>query len=218
MLTGPLMAALILLLFWAAMLASLRDKSLTFDEGAYAAAGCSAWRLGDYRLNPEAGPLPQRVAGLPLALGPYRFPSTDSAHWRNAQAQLLGYDFFFTLGNDAGEMAGRGRAACGALAVLLGALVWAWSRKLFGPLGGMISLLLYVLNPTVLANGALMTSDMAAALFFAAATWGWWTLLDRISIGRLLLSALLVGGLFVFENVGPADRAGDVCIGGGPAV
>ena len=191
------MAALILLLFWAVMLASLRDKSLTFDEGVYAVAGASYWRLGDYRLNPEAGVLPQRVAGLPLALGPYRFPSTDSVHWRNSQPPYLGYDFFYELGNDARQMAARGRAACGVIAVVLGALVWAWSRKLFGPLGGMVSLLLYVLSPTVLANGALMTSDMAAALFFAAALWGWWAVLHRMSAGRLLVSALLAGGLFV---------------------
>jgi len=191
------MAALILLLFWAFMLSSLRNKSLTFDEGAYAAAGASYWRLGDYRLNPEAGALPQRVAGLPLALGPFKFPPPGTNHWRDSIAPSLGYDYFYSLGNDAGRMAARGRAACGAMAVLLGALVWAWSRRLFGAAGGMISLLLYVLSPTVLANGALMTSDMAAALFFAAATWAWWAVLHRVSPGRLLVGGLLTGGLFV---------------------
>jgi hypothetical protein len=196
-LTGPATVAVILLLFWLAMAASLRDKSLTYDEGSFALAGCSYWRLGDYRLSPETGLLPQRVAGLPLALGAYKFPSVESSDWRNSQLPPLAFDWFYKLGNDAKRMAASGRAACGMLAVLLGAVVWAWSRKLFGPRGGMVSLMLYVLNPAILANGSLMTSDTAAALFFLAASWAWWGMLHRMSAGRLLGSALLAGGLFV---------------------
>jgi len=189
--------AAILLLFWVAMVASLRDKSLVFDEVLHATAGFSYWRFGDYGFQPENGNLPQRVAGLPLALGSYKAPATDSSEWRNSQAPVVGYNWFYELGNDAERMAASGRAACGVLAVLLGAVVWAWSRKLFGPKGGMISLILYVLNPTILANGALMTSDMAAALFLLAATWGWWAVLQRMSAGRVVVSALLMGCLFV---------------------
>jgi len=201
-LTGPAVATAILLLFWLAMVAGLRDKSLTYDEAMYAVAGASYWRLGDYRLSPEAGLLPQRVAGLPLALGPYQFPSADSDDWHHSQLTMLAYNWFYRMGNDAQRMAAAGRAACGGLAVLLGAVVWAWARRLFGPRGGMISLLLYVLSPTILANGALMTSDMAAALFFLAATWGWWAVLHRLSPGRLLASGLLAGGLLVSKMSG----------------
>ena len=64
----------------------------------------------------------------------------------------------------------------------LGGLVWAWSRQIFGPLAGMFSLLLYVFNPSILANGALMTSDTASALFFFAATWAWWGMLQRFTL------------------------------------
>ncbi len=196
LLTGPAMVAAILLLFWLALAASLRDKSLTFDEILHATSGFSDWRFGDYGIQPESN-LPPRVAGLPLALGPYKPPATDSADWRNSRDPNVGYAWFYEMGNDAARMAAAGRAACGLLAVLLGAVVWAWSRQLFGPRGGMVSLILYVLNPTILANGALMTSDMAAALFFLAASWAWWAVLHRVSAGRLLGSALLAGGLFV---------------------
>ncbi len=196
LLTGPATVAVILLLFWLALAASLRDKSLTFDEVLHATSGFSDWRFGDYGIQPESN-LPPRVAGLPLALGPYQPPATDSADWRNSRDPNVGYAWFYEMGNDAARMAASGRAACGVLAVLLGAVVWAWSRQLFGPWGAMVSLLLYVLNPAILANGSLMTSDMAAALFFLAATWGWWGVLHRLSAGRLAVSALLAGGLFV---------------------
>jgi Dolichyl-phosphate-mannose-protein mannosyltransferase len=194
-LTGPAAVVLVLAVFWAVLVSSLSQKSLTFDEAAYAAAGCSYWRFSDYRLNPEAGQLPQRVAGFPLARGESRFPSARSPDWQGSNAQAVGWQFFYGLGNDARRMASQGRAACGLLAVALGAVIWGWSRRLFGPAGGMISLLLYVLNPGFLANGALMTSDTAAALFFTAATWAWWQLLRRVTSARLVLSGALAGAL-----------------------
>jgi hypothetical protein len=196
-LLGPWAAAVILIGFWVFLQASLRDKSLTFDEVASATAGCSYWRFGDFRLQPENGHLPQLVAGLPLALGPETFPSTDSENWRNANVLFLGFDWFYQLGNDAAAMGARGRAVCGLLAVALGALVWSWSRQLSGPVGGMISLLLYVFSPTVLANGALMTSDMAVALFFFAALASLSALGQCLTIGRVLGSGLLLGALAV---------------------
>jgi hypothetical protein len=184
-------------LFWVLLTASLRDKSLTFDEASYATAGYADWRFHDFRLAPESGQLPQRLIGVPLALGSYRFPATDSPLWRDSRFLELGSAWFYEIGNDAAAMAARGRGAAGLLAVALGALVWAWSRRLFGPVGGMVSLFLYVLSPTVLANGALIGSDMAVALFFAAALGALWRLMQRLTLGRLTLSALLIGGLIL---------------------
>jgi hypothetical protein len=188
---------LVLLVFWIVMLSSLGEKSLTADEPGHAAAGFSYWRYNDYRMNPENGNLPQRWMAIPFLFGGYSFPSSDSEAWRSADAATLSDQLFYHSGNDAFGMTLLGRAMSGLLAVILGALVWWWSRRLFGPVGGMLSLLLFVLDPTVLANGALMTSDTASALFLAASVLGVWTVLHQITPGRVLLSALLMGGLFV---------------------
>jgi Dolichyl-phosphate-mannose-protein mannosyltransferase len=203
LLTGPVAAGVVLLAFWTAICAGMSGKSMGFDEILHATAGYSYWRYGDYGMQPENGNLPQRVAGLPLALGPGKPPPTDSADWRDSEAPLVGYDWFYTEGNDAVGMIAEGRAACAIMAVALGALVWAWSRSLFGPRAGLLSLLLYVLNPTILANGALMTSDTAASLFFLAAVWGWWSVLRRATLGRIIGSSALCGGLFVSKMSAP---------------
>jgi hypothetical protein len=195
--TGWPAAGAVLLLFWLFMVASLRDKSLTFDEVVYAAAGYSQWHYGDFRLQPENGQLPERVAGLPLELSLPPLPPPDKAAWKDADQWQIGGQWLYRSGSDAESLGADGRMACGLFAVALGALAWAWSRRLFGPFGGMTSLLIYVLNPTVLANGALMTSDMATALFFLASAWATWALLHRLTPGRLLLSALLLGALFL---------------------
>ena len=196
-LTGGPAAAVILVAFWLTMLASLREKSLTTDEAVHVTAGYSYWHYNDYRLDPENGNLPQRLMALPLWFGKFPFPGRGVEAWRTADEWALADTWFYRMGNDAAGMLRRGRAASSLTAVALGALVWGWSRRLFGPWGGLLSLLLFVLSPTVLANGALMTSDTACALFFLAATGALWRTLERLTPGRVLASALLVGGLFL---------------------
>src|SRR5206468_5296190 len=71
------------------------------------------------------------------------------------------------------------------------------ARRLFGPLGGLIALLLYAANPAILANGALMTSDLPAALGFLASLACIWLVLERITPGRVALGALAIAGLFL---------------------
>lgn len=188
---------MILSAFWLFLVASTRDKSLTFDESGHAAAGFSYWKFNDYRFNPENGNLPQRVIGLPLVWRHDRFPPTESEEWRTAEKWSWAYRWFYQLGNDAEAMIRWGRAAGAVFAVALGALVWLSARRLFGPWGGLLALLLFVLDPAILANGALMTADTACALFFLASTLGLWALLQRVTVGRVLLSSLAVGGLCV---------------------
>jgi hypothetical protein len=80
---------------------------------------------------------------------------------------------------------------------MLGLLVYAWSRQLFGAGGGLLSLLVYAFCPTLLAHGALATSDLMAAFFFMASVWSLWALLHRLSPFRLLVSAGALLGLFL---------------------
>ena len=78
----------------------------------------------------------------------------------------------------------------GAATVLL---VFFWSYRLWGALGGVISAVFCALCPTMLAHSDLATSDMCMAFFLLAAPSAyWWHLHD----GRLrvwFLSALVLG-------------------------
>ena len=196
-LTSPVAAGLVLVAFWVLLLASVRDKGFAYDESVHATAGASYWIHNDYRLNPENGNLPQRLEGLPLVLSGYRFPPVDSEAWRSSDEWVVTEQWLHRMGHDEIVMLWRGRIASGLLALALGALVWATARRLFGDAGGMVALLLYVLNPTILANGALMTSDMAAAFFFLASPLCFWAMLQRLSPSRLVVSGLVMGGLAV---------------------
>ncbi len=105
-------------------------------------------------------------------------------------------EFFHNSGNDADAMLLQGRAMIGLLSVALGLLVYLWSRQLFGPIGGLISLALYAFSPTMLSHGFLATADLSTALFFTAAVWTLWALVAPHFLvhacGKLLCTGRIV--------------------------
>jgi hypothetical protein len=56
----------------------------------------------------------------------------------------------------------------------LGLLVWYWCRSLYGSQAGMGALLLYVFNPTLLAHGKEITSDVITTFFVVLTVFFFW--------------------------------------------
>src|SRR5437762_9623475 len=185
-----------MLVYFGMAVTSVREKSTTFDELSHLTAGYSYWITGDFRLNPESGTLAQQWQALPLVLRGYRFPSLDQEAWWQADVFAVGYHFFYDQGNDVGAMLRAGRTMTAVLGVGLGLLVYAWSRRVFGPTGGILSAALYAFCPTLLAHGRLITTDLAAALFFTASVWSLWVAFHTVSPGSVLVAALAVAGLW----------------------
>jgi hypothetical protein len=194
-LTSPWAALAVLVAFYAVLLGVARQHSATMDEPLYATAGFTYWKLGDYRIQPENGILPQRLFGLALLSGDFHLPASESNAWRESKQWEIAYEWIHQEGHDTAALLFRGRAVAAAFAVALGAVVWVWSLQLFGPVGAMLSLLLYVLNPTILANGALMTSDVCSALFFLLALRAATRALQRMTLARVAASAVALGAL-----------------------
>ncbi len=195
--------ALVLAVYYAMAVGAASHNSVAFDEMAHLTAGYSYWAFNDYRLHPENGNWPQRWAALPVVAGNYRFPPLDQQGWTWSNMYIMGDQFFYQAGNDADTMLSRGRAMVALLGVALGALVFAWARRLVSRVGAWVSLLLFAFSPTLLAHGALVTSDMAAALFFTAAVGALWAALHRLTSWTLLGSAALVAGVFLSKFSAP---------------
>jgi len=81
--------------------------------------------------------------------------------------------------------------------VAAGLLVFCWARRLWGDAGGLLALAFYVVSPTTLAQGPLITSDMCAAFWLLAATGAWWRASGELTWGNLLLSGAATGLAFV---------------------
>jgi 4-amino-4-deoxy-L-arabinose transferase-like glycosyltransferase len=193
-------------LYVAMALSGIAQKSGTYDEYVHVTAGYSYWTFDDYRLDPENGNWSQRLVALPLVMenaGARAFPSLDQPAWHASDMWALSDDFFFAPGRNADALLFRARAVVAVVGALLGALVFAWARSLFGGPGAWTAFVLYVFSPTMLAHGALATSDMIGAAFFTAALWAMWTALHRATPWTLAVSVLATSGLFLAKPSAP---------------
>src|SRR5439155_26498611 len=103
----------------------------------------------------------------------------------------------YDLGNALGGVQVAGRPMTAVRGVGLWLLVYAWSRRLFGPTGGVLSGALYAFCSTLLARGRLITADLAAALFFTASVWSLWVALHPVSPGSGVAAARGGAGLWL---------------------
>ena len=196
---GLLLAGMFLLAF-----DSLRRESVTVDEPLHLTAGYASWAFGDYRLQESNGALPQRWFSIPLLFSDVRFPARGDADWRHPGylGLFICDKFLFHSGNDPDALILRGRLMAVAVALLLAMAVYCWAGRLFGAAGGLTACFLCATDPTVLAHGGLMTSDVTAALFFLMSVGCFWSLLRRFSYFRLAASTVCFGLLMVSKMSG----------------
>lgn len=171
------------------------NKCATFDEASHLANGYSIWATGDYRMFP-VGLATQRWMTLPLVAAGVPGPPTDQPMWYTANNWDYGRQILYESKLDGAKLLRESRFMTSLLSAMLAVLTFLWARKLFGTAGGFVALTLYVLNPTVLAHGALVTLDMGASLAILAAMTSLWSVLQRFSYGRLALSAVVWGLAF----------------------
>lgn len=171
-------------------------NSVTVDEFAHMPAGYVALREGALGVYPKTPPLVRSLEALPwLATRPELTPGI--------LARLDPYDPWhpWILGDDLMQhnpdfydrLFTRSRLVTLALALVGGVLIWFWSRRLFGPQGGLLSLALFATTPTILAHASVATVDMGSAVLFSATLFALWRFLQRPSTKRALICGLLLG-------------------------
>ncbi|HEX4130069.1 MAG TPA: glycosyltransferase family 39 protein [Pirellulales bacterium] len=207
---GGLIVPVLLTAYWLLALGSSANKSNTFDEIAHITAGYSYWSQNDYRLQPENGNWPQRWMAIPLVVLGYQYPDlTNDQAWQVSSVWEVGKSFFFkmidtgTPVNDVKHLLLWSRGMMGLVAVALGALTYSIAKRLFDVRVARAALVLFAFCPSMLCNGVLATSDIAATFFFLASVWCAWQLLHALSIKNLLLSCLATGGLFLSKFSSP---------------
>src|ERR1019366_4241654 len=102
------------------------DKSMTSDEIAHLTAGHAYNLLGDFRVPPENGNLPQRWAALPLALAGAPLPPTSLQIWRDADVWRYGHALFYEQALPTEEPLFAGRAMIALFSAATGLLVFFW--------------------------------------------------------------------------------------------
>ncbi len=94
------------------------------------------------------------------------------------------------------------RAGSMVFALAAALLIAAWAARLFGPVGGLVGLWLAVFDPTLLAHGKQVTSDVAVAVFTVAAVYAYSRWRDRLTGWALVACALATAGAILSKFSG----------------
>lgn len=192
-----LVLPLFLLLVLARAFAPLTGHSATWDEPQHLAAGLRA-SSGDWRMDPEHPPLARLWASLPLVAERARQADQDPAAgvdpdtWVGEEQFHVARRLLFE-GREPDGLLVPARGMILLLHLGLGLLLWAGARAWKGERFAALALLLYALEPNLLAHGALVTTDLAPALFVFASVGLLWRLGRRPSVALALLLALAQG-------------------------
>ncbi len=157
-------------LFLALAIAGSSGSSATWDEPIHLTAGYAALTRADFRVDPSHPPLLRMWAALPVvALRPSIDVDTDAIDGVAPETWLgAAYAFahrFMYVENDADRMLGAARIMIVLLGVALGVLVFAWARAWLGVVPAAVALLLFAIEPNLLAHSALVTTDLGVTLF-----------------------------------------------------
>ena len=166
-----------------------RANTITWDEPDHIYSGYMSWR-GDFGLNPEHPPLVKFVATVPLLLMQLNVPEMQDRPYR-LQAVLGGRDFIFR--NDADKIVFRAQMAASIFTLLLLVIAFLATREMFNTTAGFLALGLLLFDPTLLAHGALVTTDAAQCCFLLASIYAFYRYVQLPSAGRLMITGVAAG-------------------------
>jgi hypothetical protein len=187
-LTSRLIAAALLALLAILLYASARQESQVFDESDHLYAGYEYWMHGDFGTNPEHPPLVKMLATIPLLSMGLKEPPPFPVPFFKIEDFVNGTKFLYGGGN-ADVLLMRGRTVVALFSLAMATLVYLAAGEVFGPLAGLLALGLFVFEPVMLSNGALVTTDMPLACLFFASTYAFYRFLKRPTVLRLALCA-----------------------------
>ncbi len=171
---------------------SVRQLSITSDEIDHLHAAYRYLQCNDFGWNPEHPPLVKIVAALPLIAMRINDPIAHACGLANSKEIdfVAGHDFVFA---NPESMLTAARWAVSLFSVLLLLTVWFFARRMFGLPVAMICGVLVAFDPNILANGALVTTDVAAALAFLLAVYALYCYSTEPNFTRLLAIGLATG-------------------------
>ena len=167
-----------------------RANSITWDEDDHIFAGYMSWKHGDFGLNPEHPPLVKLLAAVPLLNLSLKMPPLQNRSFK-IEAFLDGKDFVFQ--NDADKILLRARMAASLLTLLLVVLVFLATQEMFGTGAAFIALALLTFDPTLLAHGAVVGTDVGCSCFMFASIYAFYRYVKVPSVMRLVVAGLATG-------------------------
>ena len=200
-------AGALLIILVCELLFSVQHLSQTYDESVHIYSGWRIWHR-DFGVNPEDPPLVKAISALPLLWMNLKEPPIPATG--NTKPTDFSSGVKFLYGNDADSILFRSRMTASAWTIMLAVVVFSCAREMFGSAVALVSLMLFVFEPNILAHGALVTTDMGETLFFFTSVYMFWRFIKQPTVVRLLAASCSVvfaltakhSGLLVLPTIG----------------
>jgi hypothetical protein len=187
---------------------AVRDRCATYDEPNDSIQAWTMTRLDDYRISPWDPPLPYYWAGL-IQTRDSLHADFNSPEWRQA-AHDVGDELTFsantlyrTPGNDADAFLNRSRVMMLALGALTAIIMAAWGWRIGGGACAAAAMVLFCLDPNLIAHSPLVKNDVAMALAAVALFAAVWAVGRRASALRIIALGLMCGATLCTKFTGP---------------
>ena len=168
-----------LAIFGVVVMTGSRQKSASFDEQNHLTAGYTYLKTGDPRLADAHPPLAAMLAASALLPRDDIVLPLEDPTWERGDRVLFADVFFWQSNSNQQEMLVAARIPIMLTGMLLLAGLWLWARQLAGRWAGWIALFLAMLDPNLIANSRVVTTDLVLTAFFFLAMWRFWCWLKQ---------------------------------------
>ncbi|MBZ5722956.1 MAG: glycosyltransferase family 39 protein [Acidobacteriia bacterium] len=190
-------------LLLAQLLLSVHQLSQTSDEADHLHAGYRYWKCSDYGFNPEHPPLVKLVAAAPLLVRNFHDPLPQACG--NVRRKDIDFEaarrFLYSTENPASILF-RARVAVSIFSVALFICVWCMAKRMFGLTAAVLVSVIVVFEPNILANGALVTTDVPLAFGLLFAVYSFYLCVQRRTLPYVALGGLAVGITLAVKHSG----------------
>lgn len=193
-----LIASLILFLMGLLMFLSILNEAPTADEPPHILSGYAALKFGRDYIDPEHPLLAKVASSVPLIFQDLKFDKNDPGYLEQAEDLNIGSMFAASrrflnyFRNDPDSILFSSRIPMIFLTIFFGAIVFLFTRKLFGDLAAILATAFYATEPLILAHGPLVNTDIAGAGFILASVFALHLYLEKQSVKRLVFLILAV--------------------------
>jgi MFS family permease len=206
--TAIVIAAVFLLFQFCLQVYLSKSDAQTTDESVHIYSGYRQIKYGDFHYNTEHPPFIKTFTAIPLLFLKLNDPisyndyinSLKPPFYFNDHGQhKVGEDFLYNSGNDADQILFWTRFFASIFTLLLGLVIFIIASYVWGYGGGILSLLFYVLDPTLTAHGHLITTDIGYAFGIITTLASFWLFLQKPTYGRAMLIGLFLGTALIIK-------------------
>jgi hypothetical protein len=170
--------------------------SATVDEPFHILAGHRHLQCGDFGINPEHPPLAKLLAAVPLSFRDMVGPPSECGSKLTPKFDGFSYGSTFIVDNGVDGTVIPTRLAVALMGLLLAALVFLAAWEMFGRWEALTALAILAFEPSIIANGSVVTTDMAISAtsfgaIYAAYRFGKVRTLSRFVVLGLALGLML---------------------------